>query len=247
MIDQMFRGASRGPDAGQAVRSLLPNDTPSQLSVVSNLQICTSPASLRAILSRAKGVAVMFTSATCPPCRTIKPVFEDLARTHGSATAKQRIEFALVDIAVGAGAEIARGTEFGRPVHATPTFVFFAQGRVYSHCKGANPRELEMQVAGLVGEVYPGELQRAGRDRCSRADDTVCRSTSAYKIIRSATGEAHAQLGASHISYLSRFDRVVSQTRVDSRAKLVGARTRRNIDKECCQVPGHIARFASVL
>ncbi|GAA5915800.1 hypothetical protein JCM6882_006099 [Rhodosporidiobolus microsporus] len=174
MIEQMFVG-SRNVGAGAAVNNLmpslgvappsssaatgtttpvsLPSDTPTAQSLGSNLQICTSAASLRSTLSSSPAVAIMYTSPTCPPCTAIKPFFEDLARKHG--VGKKRIEFVLVEMGIGEGAVVARSSEFGGPVQATPTFVFFSRGRKVGECKGADKRELETQVGMLEMETYP--------------------------------------------------------------------------------------------
>ncbi|GAA5829936.1 hypothetical protein JCM11251_007938 [Rhodosporidiobolus azoricus] len=172
MIEQMFVG-KRNVGAGAAVNNLLPSlgvgaspsatgtttpvslprDTPTSQSLASNLQICTSSAALRSTLSSSPAVAIMYTSPTCPPCTAIKPFFEDLARKHGSG--KKRIEFVLVEMGVGEGGAIARSSEFGGPVQATPTFVFFSRGRKVGECKGADKRELETQAGLLEIEAYP--------------------------------------------------------------------------------------------
>lgn len=182
MIEQMFVGANRA-SAQTAVNNILPslgrippaigtatpsssmtgtttpvgtaqaNSAASELS--SNLSICTSPASLRSILASSPAVAIMFTSPSCPPCTAIKPFFEDLARRHGSPGSKKRIEFVLVEMGAGAGAEVAKSGEFGGPVQATPTFVFFVRGRKSGECKGADKRELETQVQLLEMEAFP--------------------------------------------------------------------------------------------
>ena len=84
----------------------------------------TNPASFRALLSSHRAVVAMFTSATCPPCRMIEPVFEELAREKAKRGAGQ-VAFAKVDLGVGMGSMVAR--EHG--VAATPTFVFFLDGK----------------------------------------------------------------------------------------------------------------------
>ncbi|GAA6007584.1 hypothetical protein JCM10207_006394 [Rhodosporidiobolus poonsookiae] len=180
MIEQMFVGR-RTPSAGAAVNNLLPSlgvappasapssatatgtttpvavprDTPTTQSLTSNLQICTAAASLRSTLTSAPAVAVMFTSPTCPPCTAIKPFFEDLARKHGGAAGSKRIEFVLVEMGIGEGAQVARSAEFGGPVQATPSFVFFARGEKVGECKGADRRELETQVQLLEMAAFP--------------------------------------------------------------------------------------------
>ncbi|GAA6059805.1 hypothetical protein JCM10212_003700 [Sporobolomyces blumeae] len=173
MIEQMFVGANNR-SAGDAVNNLLPtlggaeanvtapdssasasrDDVPSMGSVTSNLRIVTSASSLRTTLSSSPATAVMFTSSSCPPCNAIKPYFEELARQNLS-TAKERVDFALVETGLGAGSEIARLAEFGGPVSATPTFVFFVRGEKVGECKGADRRELGTQVQMLQMAAYP--------------------------------------------------------------------------------------------
>ena len=72
------------------------------------------------LLGSHRAVVAMFTSATCPPCRMIEPVFEELARSKG-----QQVAFVKVDLGVGMGSMVAR--EYG--VAATPTFGFFLDGK----------------------------------------------------------------------------------------------------------------------
>jgi thiol-disulfide isomerase/thioredoxin len=63
----------------------------------------------------------MFMSATCPPCRMIEPVFEELAREKAKRGGEGQVVFAKVDLGVGMGSMVMR--EYG--IAATPTFVFF--------------------------------------------------------------------------------------------------------------------------
>ena len=84
----------------------------------------TNPASFRALLGSHRAVVAMFTSATCPPCRTIEPVFEELAREKAKEGQGQ-VAFAKVDLGVGMGSMVAR--EHG--VTATPTFGFYLDGK----------------------------------------------------------------------------------------------------------------------
>jgi len=86
----------------------------------------TDPASFRALLGSHRAVVAMFTSATCPPCRMIEPVFSELARENGRG--RGRIAFAKVDLGVGLASMVAR--EYN--VSATPTFGFFLDGKKVS-------------------------------------------------------------------------------------------------------------------
>lgn len=159
-------GANRA-SAGDAVNNLMPSlaaqgishangtrsndDVPSSQSVSSNLQIVTSISSLRSTLSRSPATSIMFTSAHCPPCNAIKPFFEGLARKHSKMT------FGLVETGLGEGPQISRMSEFGGPVAATPTFVFFKGAEKVGECRGADRRELETRIGMLELEVFPRE------------------------------------------------------------------------------------------
>lgn len=60
---------------------------------------------------------VFFTSAGCPPCRIISPVFEELAAGSGS-----KAVFIKVDVGV------ARDIGSKYTISATPTFMSFSRG-----------------------------------------------------------------------------------------------------------------------
>lgn len=103
----------------------------------------------------------MFTRENCPPCRTIKPVFEDLAIQHSHAERRQRtssakessksIAFAIVDTTHAESQSIA--SRFS--ITATPTFLFFHRGQQTHELKGANQHELKTQVDLLLHTAYP--------------------------------------------------------------------------------------------
>lgn len=95
----------------------------------------------------------MYTSQTCGPCVAIKPVFEELARTH------PRIQFVIVEIGVAGGQEIAQDAsgEFGGAVRATPTFRFYLEGTSVGECKGGNETELKTQIGMLALQAFPRE------------------------------------------------------------------------------------------
>jgi thiol-disulfide isomerase/thioredoxin len=103
------------------------------LSASGPIHPSTNPSSFRSLLNTHRVVVAMFTSATCPPCRMIEPVFEDLARSKknlttgsgGNPQAESQIAFVKVDLGVGMGSMVAR--EYG--VSATPTFGFFLDGK----------------------------------------------------------------------------------------------------------------------
>ena len=138
-------------------------DVSGAATVAGPLQIATNPASLKSVLSRHQVVSVLFTSQTCPPCRIIEPVFEDLAHSKSSPG----VAFVKVDIGAGLGNSAAR--EYS--VTATPTLLFFRNGvkvncfislifvlfnrEQKSEIKGANKAELISNVDLMIHEAFP--------------------------------------------------------------------------------------------
>jgi desumoylating isopeptidase 1 len=101
--------------------------TPSTASTVAPIHICTNPASFHNLLKTHRVVIAMFTSQTCPPCRTFEPIFERVAheRTrNATAGGGGGIAFVKVDLGTGMAGSIAG--EYG--VRVTPTFLFFSDG-----------------------------------------------------------------------------------------------------------------------
>lgn len=87
-----------------------------------SVQIANNLSTLEQFLKTYPAVAVFFTSATCPPCQTIKPEFQNLIRDKNQGTSSLRILGAIVDTSIAFDA----GAKFG--IRATPTFMFFHKG-----------------------------------------------------------------------------------------------------------------------
>lgn len=87
------------------------------------MHITTNPASFQSLLSSHRAVVAFFTSATCGPCRLIEPVFLDLAKSKSRSNGG--VGFAKIDLSVGLGSAVASAYQ----VRATPTFIFFLNGR----------------------------------------------------------------------------------------------------------------------
>lgn len=90
-------------------------------TITAPLQLCTNPQSLQHILSSHRAVTVFFTSQTCMPCKMIEPIFERLAEEKASVG----VGFAKVDLGAGMGQAVAGIFS----VRATPTFIFFLDGK----------------------------------------------------------------------------------------------------------------------
>ncbi|KAF8636584.1 hypothetical protein AX17_003395 [Amanita inopinata Kibby_2008] len=130
---------------------------PATNSLVAPVHVITNPASFKSFLGTHKAAVVFFTSLTCGPCRIIEPVFESLAEDKGiksqgqGAFNKNGAGFAKVDIGVGLGYTLA--SEWG--ITATPTFMFFLDGKKIQEVKGASSSELKAQVDMLLFQAYP--------------------------------------------------------------------------------------------
>jgi thiol-disulfide isomerase/thioredoxin len=91
--------------------------------LVAPMHITTNPASFHSILRSHRAAVAFFTSATCGPCRMIEPVFEELAKSKTRANGG--VGFTKIDLSVGLGGAVASEYQ----VRATPTFLFFLDGR----------------------------------------------------------------------------------------------------------------------
>ncbi|OXG51992.1 hypothetical protein J010_01890 [Cryptococcus neoformans] len=123
----------------------------------SPLTLVSSTVNFHSILSQHSAVVVNFTNTpSCPPCRVIKPVYESIASYHSAVYGVKGARFVEVELGVGQGREIAGA--YG--VHATPTFIFFKDGKKIDEMKGAAKRELENKVEQFLEECYPTHPHR---------------------------------------------------------------------------------------
>ncbi|RCH83412.1 hypothetical protein CU098_006071, partial [Rhizopus stolonifer] len=165
MIENMF-GQSRLNTVPSSASSSVPAEAASLLQHVSSaatsaaptqvdpVQIAHSSTTVDQLISTYKAVVVFFTSATCPPCRMIKPDFETLIRdknTHPNQPIK--ILGVVMDTSMATGA-----STYG--ITATPTFQLYLEGKKYAEFKGANYAELKSQVDMLLFEAYPPHPHR---------------------------------------------------------------------------------------
>ncbi|KAJ7212262.1 PPPDE putative peptidase domain-containing protein [Mycena pura] len=122
-------------------------------SLVSPIHASTNSASFRNLLRNHRAVVALFTDPVgCPPCRVIAPVFEQLASEKGVRAATGRgAAFTTIDMRVGGGGALS--AEWA--VRATPTFIFFLDGKKISQFSGADRGELRTQIDLLLFQAYP--------------------------------------------------------------------------------------------
>mmetsp|Transcript_15991 Transcript_15991/g.19525 ORF Transcript_15991/g.19525 Transcript_15991/m.19525 type:complete len:128 (-) Transcript_15991:1611-1994(-) len=78
-----------------------------------------------------------FTATWCPPCKAIKPVYEELSNTYTN------VAFGKVDVDDNSDAAL----DF--QVTSVPTFVLFHKEEVVGRFSGADKNQLEELVVGL--------------------------------------------------------------------------------------------------
>ena len=105
--------------------------------------------------------AVFFTSATCPPCKMLYPMYDQLAEELGD-------KCTLVKVDISRAREIAM--QYG--IRATPTIVTFLKGEEDSRWSGADPGKLRGNLQLLVQMAWPTHKHRNLR-LPSFADDDV--------------------------------------------------------------------------
>ncbi len=114
----------------------------------------TSNGELNEILSVFPCVAALFTSESCPPCRIIKPAFQDLAHHHHVDESKpgnhKRVTFVQVESTGATSSLFAQAA-----VTATPTVKLYTFGKESNQIRGADVGELKTAVDLMLFEVYP--------------------------------------------------------------------------------------------
>lgn len=105
-----------------------------------------SPQELNNLLASAHEscAVVFFTSATCPPCQPLYPVFDELA-----AELSHKCVFIKIDIGKVVGIQQAFS------VNATPTFVTFLGGKEERRWSGADANALQSNVKLLTVMAWP--------------------------------------------------------------------------------------------
>lgn len=152
-IDMALRGVAQGP-APQAPAPARPRTTqqPAKpLAPSGKVRIVTNLSQLECELaSAAKScAAIFFTSATCPPCKTVYPAYDELAEEAGPKAV-------LVKVDISSAYDVS--AKFG--VRATPTFMTFLKGEKLDQWAGANPAQLRGNIRMLIQMAHPPHPHR---------------------------------------------------------------------------------------
>ncbi|KAL2179144.1 uncharacterized protein P884DRAFT_276212 [Thermothelomyces heterothallicus CBS 202.75] len=119
---------------------------PGKVHIVSNLGRLDE---LLAAFQRSCAV-VFFTSATCPPCKTLYPLYDELASEFGEKAA-------LIKVDTSQAFDVA--SQYS--ITATPTFITFLKGKQENRWSGADPSALRGNVRLLVQMAWPPHPHQA--------------------------------------------------------------------------------------
>ncbi|KAK1754765.1 thioredoxin [Echria macrotheca] len=87
---------------------------------------------------------VFFTSATCPPCKVLYPLYDELAAEVGD-------KGVLIKVDVSQAGDVGRRYS----ISATPTFITFLRGEQENRWSGADPSKLRGNIQLLVQMAWP--------------------------------------------------------------------------------------------
>ena len=134
-----------------------PSATPPAKSDAAPLTLVSSMSNFNSILQQHPAVVVNFTNTpSCPPCRVIKPIYEALSADFAALYGAKGARFLEVELGIGEGRDIA-----GRHgVSATPTFMFFRDGKKVDELRGASKRDLEVKIEAFLEAVWPRHPHR---------------------------------------------------------------------------------------
>jgi thiol-disulfide isomerase/thioredoxin len=88
--------------------------------------------------------AIFFTSPTCAPCKTLYPLYDELA-----AEAAHKASIIMVDISQAHDISAKYG------ISATPTFITFLHGQQENKWSGADPNALRGNIRMLIQMAWP--------------------------------------------------------------------------------------------
>lgn len=137
--------AASVPASGAAAAAAVPHGTVQMANNVQQLDTYLNTA-----LQTGKGAVIFFTSATCPPCKILYPMYDELAEEAGD-------QAVLVKVDVSTTLDV--GMKYG--VRATPAFMTFLRGEKVDEWSGANPGMLRGNVRLLLQMVQQEQLANA--------------------------------------------------------------------------------------
>lgn len=141
------RAGPSGAAAASAPRAVVETNGGHHLGhVMGTVRDVSTARQLDALLGNAKRTCaiIFFTSATCPPCKTLYPIYDQLAAEHGDKATLIKVDTSLAfDI----------GQQYN--ISATPTFISFLKGEQQERWMGADASRLRGTLGLLVQMAAP--------------------------------------------------------------------------------------------
>ncbi|KAJ5120314.1 uncharacterized protein N7515_009702 [Penicillium bovifimosum] len=154
-IEMALKGVTQGtgvaPGPSATARPAPPAPQPVAHPGAGTVRIVRDRSQLESELSAASHsfAVVFFTSATCPPCKAVYPIYDQLA-----AEVDERGTLIKIDVGV------ARDVGMKYAVSSTPTFMTFLKGKQLERWSGATPAKLSDNVRMLLEMAYPAHPHR---------------------------------------------------------------------------------------
>ncbi|KAJ0418393.1 putative thioredoxin [Aspergillus carlsbadensis] len=152
MLKPQIEGALRGVTQAPGPRLTQPSAVrPAAQPPQNKVHIVTSLSELDARMSSASEscAVIFFTSATCPPCKMIYPLYDELAEEAGPKAVLIKVDVS-----------IARDVGMRYSVRSTPTFMTFLRGEKLDQWSGADAGKLRGNVRLLVDMAHPTHPHR---------------------------------------------------------------------------------------
>ncbi|KAG6027313.1 hypothetical protein E4U19_002086 [Claviceps sp. Clav32 group G5] len=143
LLPQLTQGVNMGRSSGSILGLEQSAQIPAKEAKAPGVVSVSRSDQLARMLDSAKDscVVIFFTSATCPPCKLMYPIYDQLAGEFGAA-----VTFIKIDIAQPSASEIAHHFS----IRATPTFVTLFKGKEENRWSGADGAALRSKVQLLA-------------------------------------------------------------------------------------------------
>ncbi|KAF4976060.1 hypothetical protein FZEAL_7238 [Fusarium zealandicum] len=152
LLPQLAQGVNAGRQNGSILGLQQSAQTPGHYQPVAaskhSVKNVTTISEFTSLMEGAKSscAVVFFTSATCPPCKLLYPIYDELAQEVGD-----KATLIKVDISQPQAHQIA--SQYS--VRATPTLITFLRGEQENRWSGADQAALRGNVQLLVNMAFP--------------------------------------------------------------------------------------------
>lgn len=151
MLKPQLEGALRGVTQAPGPGLPGPSARPAAVQTQNKVRVVTNLSELQTQLSSASKTCavIFFTSATCPPCKMMYPLYDELAEEAGARAVLIKVD-----------TSIAQDVGMRYSIRATPTFMTFLRGEQLDQWSGADAGKLRGNVGLLLEMAHPTHRHR---------------------------------------------------------------------------------------